>query len=123
MSTYHQIKRKATPPLKDGGLGVRSTALLATSDFLASATGTAALQEQIFISISITSAEDQSFSEALENWTQISRKQTHTNEMSYIQENWDNVVIVTIVDQLLSNCTEHIDKARILVALSSHAGY
>ena len=74
-------------PVKDGGLGVCSAVLLAPSAFLASATGTAALQEQIFSSSSITLPEDKSFSEALENWMKISRKSAPTNEMSYIQKN------------------------------------
>ena len=42
--------------------------------------------------------------------------------MSYIQKNWGNAVIATIVDQLPSKCTKNIDKARILAARSPHAG-
>ena len=74
-------------PVKDGGLGVRSAALLASFFFFASATGTAALQEQIFSSSSIglTLLEDKSYAEALENWTKISRKPARKNETSYIQ--------------------------------------
>ena len=77
--------RQANLPVKDGGLGVRSVASLASSAFLASAASTNELQPSILVRTHIV--EDQSKASALEQWLDANKSVEPIEDAIHIQKN------------------------------------
>ena len=107
-------------PVKDGGLGVRSVATLALPAFLASAESTDELQFRILEKTAIS--EDLSRDTALESWLNETHATQPTGSASHRQKNWDNVGIELRKTELLANCNNDRDRARILASQARHAG-
>ena len=115
---------QASLPVADGGLGVRSVALLAPSAFLASAASTLALQAGLLSRIDLglipTSPEaDKALSiwlsrhpDALEPAADLRTKQRH----------WDAASIARGRAILERHCVDRQDKARLLSVQAPHSG-
>src|SRR5688572_18326954 len=61
---------QASLPVRNGGLGIRSAVMLATSACLASAAGTRNLQDQLLLDVPLT-ITDPLVEEALSSWSSI----------------------------------------------------
>ena len=112
--------KQAGLPVKDGGLGIRSVAALASSAFLASAASTNELQLRILDRTSIT--EDRSKALALDSWILNTNEAHPIGAAAHKQKNWDRVGIEKIKDSLLSSCFSDQDRARILASRAKHSG-
>ena len=112
--------RQANLPVKDGGLGVRSVASLASSAFLASAASTNDLQLSILVRTHIV--EDQSKASALEQWLDATKSVEPIGDASHIQKNWEKPGIEETKSSLLSNCNDDRDRARLLASRAVHSG-
>ena len=112
--------RQANLPVKDGGLGVRSVASLASSAFLASAASTNDLQLSILVRTHIV--EDQSKASVLEQWLDATKSVEPIGDASHIQKNWEKPGIEETKSSLLSNCNNDRDRARILASRAVHSG-
>ena len=111
--------RQANLPVKDGGLGVRSVASLASSAFLASAASTNDLQLSILVRTHIV--EDQSKASALEQWLDATKSVEPIGNASHIQKNWEKPGIEETKSSLLSNCNDDRDRARLLASRAVHS--
>ena len=78
---------QACLPIRDGGLGVRTTVSLATSALLASAMSTLALQELILPSVANTI--DSAVVASQERWKVITLEQPITGDLACKQRSWD----------------------------------
>ena len=101
-------------PVKDGGLGIRSVATLALPSFLASAESTDELQLRILEKTAIF--EDLSRDAALESWLNETNATQPTGSASHKQKNLDNVGIELRKPELLANCNNDRDRARIIAS-------
>ena len=108
-------------PVKDGGLGIRSVASLASSAFLASAASTDDIQFRILVATGIT--RDPSQEMTLESW------KIATNAIlaplgsdAIIQKNWDKAAVENTKSLLLSACSNDRDRARLLATQAPHSG-
>ena len=107
-------------PVKDGGLGIRSVATLALPAFLASAESTDELQLCILEKTAIS--EDRFCATALESWMNETNAIQPTGPASHRQKNWDKVGIELRKTELLANCNNDRDRARVLASQARHAG-
>ena len=91
VSFTHSQWQRASLPVKDGGLGVRTAYSLASSAFLASAVGTLALQNRIVPRIS--ELTDTAFEDCLAFWSDSTSSVSLTKPMSH-ERLWGAVVLI-----------------------------
>ena len=118
LSTSQWIQ--ACLPIRDGGLGVRTTVSLATSAFLASAMSTLALQELILPSVANTT--DSAVVASQDRWTAITHEQPMTGVLACKQRSWDEAVVRRTKQDLSLTFTTDIQHARFIGAQSAHSG-
>ena len=107
-------------PIREGGLGVRTTVSLATSAFMASAVSTRGLQEQILPSA--VNAPDPLIAENLNHWMKITST-TDTPTVLYTKQIiWDDAIVRQIKSELVASLITKTQRARFLGAQSDHAG-
>ena len=106
----------------DGGLGVRSVCMLASSAFLASAAATLPLYDAI-LSGSTQGAEDSAVSSATKIWTAQAQNATPVEAMRYIQKAWDTPMAVKVFEKILTDDSNtQTDTARLRAAATPYAG-
>ena len=84
---------QASLPVKEGGLGVRRVTSLAPYAFLASAAGTAALQQQLLLRSPTVATADAAVSLVSNVWSSAYNSPCPTGLAAYRQSAWDRPVI------------------------------
>ena len=114
---------QAPLPVGSGDLGIRSTAHLAPSAFLASADGASVLMQQLPPPHlpTITYKERDL---ALSNWREGLPSDTPQPDMgiSHVQKSWDKPRVQFQQEFLLSNCDDSQSRAHLLAASSKESG-
>ena len=113
---------QASLPVKEGGLGVRRVTSLAPSAFLASAAGTAALQQQLLHRSPSVVATDASVTWVMNIWTSTHNKPCPTGLAAYKQSAWDKLVSASERLELMDSLSKTEDQARLLAVTSAHSG-
>ena len=114
---------QATLPVGSGGLGLRSAALLAPSDFLASAVGASSLIEQLLPPhLQKTNYIEQDL--ALLSWRECLPPDSLQPESptSHLQKAWDKPRVQSRWDSLFSNCVDPQARARLMAAQTKESG-
>jgi len=112
---------QATLPIRDGGLGVRSVAVLAPSAFLASAASTLRLQSDILLDS--VSSGDRFVDYCLQYWVDtFNVPLPAVAELPKSQRAWDAAAISFAKKNLCSETREAIDVARLLATSAAHSG-
>ena len=107
-------------PVSDGGLGIRSAALLAPSAFLASAAGTKDLQSKI---LQFTTVEaDPWIAHTVQVWTERYSAAEPLAEVAHLQRSWDRASIKHASEILFDNASTDRDRARLIAVSSPHSG-
>ncbi|HSN23338.1 MAG TPA: hypothetical protein VLS45_04085, partial [Methylomicrobium sp.] len=112
---------QASLPVRHGGLGIRSVAMLAPSAFLASAAGTQKLQSLILQKCHIA-VEDISHSSSLSHWALLSGSKTHSLPADNSQRSLDNAISAKTFKYLFDSKTDPVEQARLLAAAADHSG-
>jgi len=112
---------QASLPVRDGGLGIRSAASLATSAFLASAARTNDLQARI-LSQAVVTIQQEIVETTLQKWKVQSGTSPPDDVQGHSQKAWDSKCIAVIKDNLMSHTFDNTDKARLLAAQAPHLG-
>ena len=111
---------QASLPIRDGGLGVRSVALLAPSAFLASAAATLELQDAILAEVVL---DDDEFVPIVRNrWCVLFESEPLMCTAACSQSSWDAAAITQRKTALINHTSGQIDKARLLAVSAPHAG-
>ena len=111
---------QASLPVKDGGLGVRRVALLASSAFLASAASTLALQD--FILLRCGFCPDAAQSTACDLWVSSHNLPCPSPSLASKQKAWEAPIIAADKAAVLGSAQDNHDRARLLAASAPHAG-
>jgi len=111
---------QASLPVSDGGLGIRSAALLAPSAFLASAAGTRNLQSNILLLTTVE--EDPWISHTRQIWTARYSATEPSADEAHLQRSWDRASIEHATAILLQHATSDRDRARLLAVATPHSG-
>jgi len=112
---------QASLPVRDGGLGIRSAASLATSAFLASAARTNDLQSLI-LPQAVSMIHEEVVEKTLQTWVMQSGASAPEDVEAYSQKAWDSKCIRLIKDNLMLHSLDHRDKARLLATQAPHSG-
>lgn len=112
---------QASLPVRDGGLGIRCIASLASSAFLASAASTRQLQDQILSEIS-NDACDSYIELALIDWSSRSHKEPILPDLSSQQRAWDRLVIDVNKNLLWNSYSDQLNLARLTAVSAPHSG-
>ena len=112
---------QASLPVGDGGLGIRSTQMLAPSAFLASAASTLLLQQSI-LPDSMWAPDDQAIESTESLWINLANSSKPAAEVHHIQKAWDGMVAANQQSVILFKAFSETDKARLLVVSTPHAG-
>jgi hypothetical protein len=107
-------------PIRDGGLGVRSVALLAPSAFLASAATTLDLQDAILSEV--VQDEDVFVPRVAARWGEMFQSEPLSGKAACSQRSWDAVAIAHGKTALDAHYNDPIDRARLLAVSAPHAG-
>lgn len=112
---------QATLPVKSGGLGLRSSSNLALSTFLASATSTQPLQQQLLRNCLVV--PDLHFDNLVTRWTTANQPSpTPSGAAACKQRSWDSPSVdATLASVLASQIDDH-SRARLLAASAPHSG-
>ncbi|HSN23077.1 MAG TPA: hypothetical protein VLS45_02715, partial [Methylomicrobium sp.] len=111
--------KQASLPVRNGGLGVRSVAQLASSAFLASAASTLPLQSRILRNFHLD-AEDNFPS--VNTWKSLSNCSSFDDVPTMSQKALDTMVANNAFNELLSQQTDPYHQARLLAASAAHSG-
>jgi hypothetical protein len=111
---------QASLPVKDGGLGIRSAASLATSAFLASAARTNDLQSRI-LPPAVSMIHEEVVEKTLQAWVVQSGTSAPEGVEAYSQKAWDSKCIKVIKDNLMLHALDNKDKARLLATQAPHS--
>jgi len=111
LSDVHWLQ--ASLPVKEGGLGVRRVTSLAPSAFLASAAGTAALQQQLLLRSPTFATADAAVSLVSNVWSSAHNSPCPTGLAAY-NAAWDRPVITTERQQLMNSLSNAGDQARLV---------
>jgi len=106
---------QASLPVADGGLGIRSAQMLASSAFLASAVSTLALRESILPS-NIESVPDQSVAQTEIAWEALSSSPMPASNEQHIQMACDKLMATKHASLLQSRAQCDVYKARLQAA-------
>ena len=112
---------QASLPVKDGGLGIRSTLQLAPSAFLASASGTRPLVS-VLLQNTMPSPLDPSWDHALTVWNSMGGNTVPAGTASSSQKLWDRPVIDKSKACLISTAVDDVANARLRAAWAPHSG-
>ena len=112
---------QASLPVRDGGLGIRSAASLATSAFLASAARTNDLQSRI-LPQPVSTIHEHIIETTLQRWSVQSGTSAPEGVEAHNQKAWDSKCIKVIKDNLMLNAVDNKDKARLLATQAPHSG-
>ena len=107
-------------PIRDGGLGVRSVALLAPSAFLASAAAT--LNRQDAILSEVVQDVDVFVPRVAARWGEMFESEPLSGKAACSQRSWDAVAIAHGKTALDVHYTDPIDGARLLAVSAPQAG-
>ena len=107
-------------PIRDGGLGVRSVALLAPSAFLASAAATLELQNAILAEVVLD--DDEFVPLVMRRWCALFDSEPPMGAAACSQRCWDAAAIIRGKTALMNHTPGPIDKARLLAVSAPHAG-
>ena len=110
---------QASLPVRRGGLGFRSAAILAPSAFLASAVSTLEIQDAI---LAFHNPEDPQFAKAISAWQTLTKESPPIQVSQHKQRSWDDAIVKEIYFNLLVNATSDLDKARLMSMKQPHAG-
>ena len=121
VSLSYDQRLQVSLTVQNGGQGVRSAGMLASSAYLASAAATLPLQNAILVNWCSTTSNT-AVSEAFAIWKTLSRAEELFAPGNCFQKGWDNNVTSKIYEDLLSQCNNNIDKARLNAAGAAHAG-
>ena len=111
---------QASLPIRAGGLGIRSFAMLATSAFLASAAGSSSIAQQILpSSVAISSCPFKE--EALSLWSRSHDSEPPTGANASKQREWDTPIVEAALSSLLSSADEPA-QGRLLAAQRKESG-
>jgi hypothetical protein len=111
---------QASLPVKDGGLGVRRVASLASPAFLASAASTLALQD--FILSHCDPCTDTYVSDIRAQWSLVSKLPCPCPPLASSQKVWDRPSVDTDKALLLSSAPDLHHRARLLAVSAPHSG-
>lgn len=111
---------QASLPVREGGLGVRKVAMLATSAFLASAAGTLHIQEQILAGCPGTIVPY--VNDFADHWASLSKVAPLQAPLSSKQATWDEHLILVDKALLWSSVTDHASLARLHAVSAQHSG-
>ena len=111
---------QASLPVKDGGLGVRRVALLASPAFLASAAGTLALQDLVLSRCGL--CPDESVTRICNLWCSTHNISSPCAPLASIQKVWDRPFIEAERATLLAGAPDQHHRARLLAVSAPHAG-
>ena len=109
---------QASLPVRSGGLGIRSVALLATSAFLASAASTSRLQSNILGELDL--GPDPFVFWTLNRWTELFGVAPPPDTQAFVQRNWDAASVAKGMEFLRSNLSTPHDCARLLAVSAEH---
>ena len=107
-------------PVKDGGLGVRRVALLASPAFLASAASSLALQDLILSRCN--SCPDADLSRIRSLWCFSHNLPEPCPPLASVQKAWDRPFIEADKAMLLDSAPDQHHRARLLAVSAPHAG-
>ena len=114
---------QASLPVRDGGLGIRSVALLAPSAFLASAAATRDLQYQLLpAGFSDTDVHRDNTLAIWQSRHSAPGTLTPWGAEERLQASWDKASIALGRDILVNHCTNKEDRARLLASQHAHSG-
>ena len=105
---------QASLPVKNGGLGIRSTVQLAPSAFLASANATSLLQKKILSHCPMEGDTDTHVSKAEKVWQSFTNATAPAGSAASRQKSWDDPVVISSYQKLLTDNWAAHDRARIL---------
>ena len=111
---------QASLPVKDGGLGIRRVASLASSAFLASAASTHILQEEILTRCNIS--PDPLVDTFRVLWESGSNQQCPSLPSATLQSTWDRPNIEADKKALLAGAADNHHRARLLAVMAPHSG-
>ena len=111
--------KQACLPIRDGGLGIRTATSLAPSAFLSSAVSSCDLQLEILPMLA--GAPDTDFTDNSTFWTTLTSGQPNTGSGANNQPSWDKLYVDMVKTNLLSDCTNDLDHARLLAAFDQHS--
>ena len=112
---------QTTLSVRNGGIGFRTASTLATSDFLAFAAFTEALQKAI-LPPSHSNVADETRNSAADAWTSLSSSAPLDSCFQRIQKAWNGPVIKSMVDRIALSANSDVDRARLKAATASHSG-
>ena len=112
---------QASLPVKEGGLGVRSVAMLAPSAFLASAAGSLDLQTMI-LSGDHGRFPDHFYERTLETWKTRHNQPEPEGLAKGKQSHWDSACIKHGKEILISSASDDRTRARLLASCAPHSG-
>src|SRR6267154_3771127 len=111
---------QAVLPVRDGGLGIRSSMQLTPSAFLASATASAPLISAI-LGATDNLASDISLSPAAGDWQLLSGVDPCLVPLPASQRSWDSFVVSRSKDTLVGSLTDDLSQARLKAVMSPHS--
>jgi hypothetical protein len=112
---------QASLPVRDGGLGIRSVALLAPSAFLASAAATLDLQNSL-LPEAVALLEDTHRESTLATWLARHSVEPPVGKDSCKQSTWDAHSVAKGKDIVWDHYSSKDDRARILACQHAHSG-
>lgn len=113
---------QASLPVKDGGLGIRSVAALAPSAFLASAAGTANLQEILLTPGGRHLVSDVYVDASAAIWSTLSGVQVLDMSTTVKQSVWDRPIVDAIKGKLWANVSDDLNLTRLSAVSAPHSG-
>jgi len=111
---------QASLPVKDGGLGIRRVASLASSAFLASAASTLVLQDLILSRCG--PCPDASVSDCCNVWTSTNSLPCPSVPLASLQSVWDRPSIDKDKADIILSAPDHHHRARLHAVSAPHAG-
>ena len=112
---------QATLTIRDGCLGIRSVAMLASSAFFASATSTLQIQNGI-LPARFHEVSDNAVDMATNSWRKLSGTDIPKIELRIKQKEWDRAVTNKNSTELLDRASCSVAKARLRAATAPHTG-
>ena len=114
---------QASLPVKWGGLGIRKACQVASSAFLASATGASTLVSTILPHrFRMRVAHDHSIDRAMDHWMSLGGITPPPAQEAGLQKLCDIQIIKVTASRLLSQALDDYCKARLLAVSAPHAG-
>ena len=111
---------QASLPVRDGGLGIRSAALLAPSAFLASAASTKDLQSMI-LQFTVVGG-DPWIDVTAQAWRSRYSSDEPDAQIAHMQRSWDSASVSHATRILFDNARDDRDRARLLAVVEPHSG-